>query len=63
MYKITCKTKNCENKEQTYYIIEPTDPTMCGGCKQGIVPVEMSQAEFDEVFDYDPFASPSTGLE
>jgi hypothetical protein len=35
---------------------DASNPTMCGGCKQGIVPIEMSQAEFDDVFDYDPFA-------
>ena len=56
MFKIICDKNDCANKDITYYMKEATDPSMCGGCKQGIVPVEMSQTEFDDVFDYDPFA-------
>ncbi len=56
MFKIICDKESCNNKDVVYYIKETTDPSMCGGCKQNIVPVEMSQAEFDDVFDYDPFA-------
>ena len=56
MFKLICEKENCNNKDVVYYMPEATNPTMCGGCKQDIVPVEMSQQEFDEVFDYDPFA-------
>ena len=55
MYKILCKETDCENKDQTYYVIEPTDPTMCGGCKTNIKPIKMSKTEFDKVFDYNPY--------
>ena len=55
MYKIICKTENCENKDIAYYIPEPTDPTMCGGCKTDIKPIKMTKTEYDKVFDYDPF--------
>jgi hypothetical protein len=56
MLKLICNKENCNNKDVTYYMPEATNPSMCGGCKQNIVPVEMSQQEFDDVFDYDPFA-------
>jgi hypothetical protein len=56
MFKIVCDKNDCANKGIIHYMKEATDPSMCGGCKQDIVPVEMSQQEFDEVFDYDPFA-------
>jgi hypothetical protein len=56
MFKIICDKENCNNKDITYYMPDATNPTMCGGCKDAVVPVEMSQAEFDSVFDYDPFA-------
>jgi len=29
---------------------------MCGGCKEDITPIEMTQEEYSQVFDYDPFA-------
>jgi hypothetical protein len=54
--KLICDRIDCANKNIVYYMKDATNPSMCGGCKQDIVPVEMSQQEFDEVFDYDPFA-------
>ncbi len=56
MLKLICDRIDCANKNIVYYMKDATNPSMCGGCKQDIVPVEMSQQEFDEVFDYDPFA-------
>jgi hypothetical protein len=56
MLKLICNKEECGNKDIVYYMPEVTNPSMCGGCKQGIVPIEMSQAEYDDVFDYDPFA-------
>ena len=56
MFKLICNENGCANKSVIHYVPEPTNPSMCGGCKQDIVPVEMSQVEFDDVFDYDPFA-------
>ena len=56
MLKLICDRIDCANKDIVYYMKDATNPSMCGGCKQDIVPVEMSQQEFDEVFDYDPFA-------
>jgi hypothetical protein len=56
MFKIICDKESCNNKDVVYYMKEATNPSVCGGCKQDIIPVEMSQVEFDEVFDYDPFA-------
>ena len=56
MFKLICNKEECLNKGVVYYSPKATNPSMCGGCKQDIVPVEMSQQEFDEVFDYDPFA-------
>jgi hypothetical protein len=35
---------------------EATNPSVCGGCKEDIIPIEMTQEEYDLVFDYDPFA-------
>jgi hypothetical protein len=55
MFKLICNKEECANKDIPYYMKEATDPSMCGGCKDAVVPVEMSQAEFDDVFDYDPF--------
>lgn len=55
MFKLICDKEECLNKDIIYYMSDVSNPSMCGGCKQNIVPVEMSQAEFDDVFDYDPF--------
>jgi hypothetical protein len=62
MFKLICNKEECANKDIIYYIPDATNPSMCGGCKQDIVPVEMSQEEFDEVFDYDPFATIEGGI-
>jgi hypothetical protein len=56
MLKLICNKTSCNNKDVVYYMIDATNPSMCGGCKQNIVPVEMTQEEYDAVFDYDPFA-------
>jgi hypothetical protein len=56
MFKIICEKENCNNKDITYYMPDATNPSMCGGCKDAVVPVEMTQEEYDQVFDYDPFA-------
>ncbi len=63
MLKLICNNDNCQNKNVAYYDPQATNPTMCGACKQNITPVEMSQQEFDEVFDYDPYAKSSLGIE
>jgi hypothetical protein len=56
MFKAICIKDNCDNKDVVYYMPEATNPTMCGGCKEDITPIEMTQEEYDSVFDYDPFA-------
>lgn len=56
MFKVICLKEDCNNKDIVYYMPEATNPSMCGVCKDAIVPVEMSQEEYDSVFDYDPFA-------
>ena len=56
MYKFTCQENECVNKNVIYYLLKITEQVMCGGCKTFNSAIEMSQAEFDEVFDYDPFA-------
>jgi hypothetical protein len=56
MFKLICDKNDCANKDVVYYVPEPSNPSMCGGCKDDIIPIEMTQKEFDEVFDYDPFA-------
>ena len=61
MYKFICQEKNCINKNIIYYLPEVTSQVMCGGCKTFKPAIEMSQAEFDEVFDYDPFANSLLG--
>ena len=63
MYKFVCKEKDCANKNIIYYLPEVTSQVMCGGCKTFNSAVEMTKAEFDEVFDYDPFAISPIGLE
>jgi hypothetical protein len=55
MYKIICKQHGCSNKDINYYMPEATNPTICGGCKSSLVPKLMSQEEYNQVFDYDPF--------
>jgi hypothetical protein len=62
MLKLICNQNECANKNIPYYMKEATNPSMCGGCKQSIIPVEMSQEEFDVVFDYDPFATINGGI-
>lgn len=57
MFKVTCKNDDCVNKDLVNYIIEPTNPTMCGGCKTDLTPIEMTKKEFDKVFDYDVLAT------
>jgi hypothetical protein len=56
MFKAICTKDNCDNKDIVYYIPEVEEQTMCGGCKEDITPIEMTQEEYDSVFDYDPFA-------
>jgi hypothetical protein len=55
MFEIICEKENCNNKDVIYYIPEPTDPTMCGGCKTNLKPIKMSKTKFDKVFDYNPY--------
>jgi hypothetical protein len=55
MFKTTCSKKDCKNKDITYYMPEFTELTICGDCKTELKIFEMSKAEFDKVFDYDPF--------
>lgn len=56
MFKLICYKESCINKNVVYYMFDISNPSMCGGCKDAIVPVEMTQEEYDAVFDYDPFA-------
>ena len=63
MYKFICQENQCSNKNVIYYLPQATDQVMCGGCKVLNSALKMSQAEFDEVFDYDPFAISPIGLE
>jgi hypothetical protein len=55
MFKFICKETNCANKGISYYFIETTEITICGGCKIELKATKMSQTEFDKVFDYDPY--------
>ncbi len=63
MYKFVCYENDCANKSVIYYLPEVIDKVMCGGCKNFNSAIEMSQTEFDEVFDYDPYAQSSLGIE
>lgn len=56
MFKLICDKESCNNKNVVYYMPEATNPSMCGGCKKNISPTEITQEEYDSVFDYDPFA-------
>lgn len=56
MYKIICDKNECANKNIIYYKPESNNPIICGGCKFDLTPVKMSDKEYKEVFDYDPFA-------
>lgn len=56
MHKVSCQNKSCINKDVIYYMPEATNPTKCGGCKSDLTPAKMSDKEYKEVFDYDPFA-------
>jgi hypothetical protein len=56
MFKLICDKESCNNKNVVYYMPEATNPSMCGDCKENISPTEMTQEEYDSVFDYDPFA-------
>ena len=56
MFKLICDKNDCANKDVVYYTPEGEEKTMCGGCKDAVVPVEMTQEEYDAVFDYNPFA-------
>jgi hypothetical protein len=62
MFKLICDKNDCTNKDIVYYMKDATNPSMCGGCKQSIIPVKMSEEEFDDVFDYDPFATIEGGI-
>jgi len=62
MFKVICLAENCANKNIIYYIPEPSNLTMCGGCKLNIIPIKMSNKEFNEVFDYDPYKEPTIGF-
>jgi hypothetical protein len=56
MFKLICDKNDCANKNILYYMKEATNPSMCGGCKENIIPTEMTQEEYNQVFDYDPYA-------
>lgn len=32
IYLFTCKTKDCENKDNPVRLVEPTNPVLCGAC-------------------------------
>ena len=59
MFKVICNNESCNNKDTVYYMREATNPSMCGSCKENITPTEMTQEEYDSVFDYDLSASTS----
>jgi hypothetical protein len=63
MYKAKCLENECINKDIVYYLPEVTEKVVCGGCKAILDAAEMSQQEFNQVFDYDPFAISPIGLE
>ena len=55
MYKIICKEIACANKDVPYYMPEIENKLICGGCKNELTAKQMTQTEYDKVFDYDPF--------
>ena len=55
MFKIICKEDNCEIKNVPYYMVEPAETIICGGCKTQLSAKEMTEAEYKKVFDYNPF--------
>jgi hypothetical protein len=63
MFRVICKNYECVNKNKIYYFIEIMDTITCGGCEKNIVAVEMSQQEYNDVFDYDPYAKPTFSIE
>jgi hypothetical protein len=63
MYKFVCEQKECPNKNIIYYILEKTEKVMCGGCKTYNFAIEVSQYEFDQIFDYDPYTQSTIGIE
>jgi hypothetical protein len=59
MYKLICNENKCIEKAVPYYFTEVEETAICGGCKNSIVPVVMSDAEIAEIFDYDYKAKPT----
>ena len=57
MFKLICDKNDCTNKDIVYYMKDATNPSMCGGCKENIAPIEMTQEEYESTFDYDPYAN------
>jgi uncharacterized CHY-type Zn-finger protein len=55
MYKIICKETECANKDVAYYMPEVNDKVICGGCKNNLTAKQMTETEYNKVFDYDPF--------
>ena len=58
MFKVICKDKECANKNEIYYFTQIDEIVICGGCKKELIATQMSQTEFDKVFDYDPYKQP-----
>jgi|688.fasta_scaffold382406_3 hypothetical protein len=56
MFKIICKETECANKDLPYYMPQIEDKIMCGGCKKELTAKQMTDTEYNKVFDYDPFA-------
>lgn len=57
MKKIICKFKDCANKDVFYFMPIQDEKVMCGGCKQIIDAISMTEAEIQSTFDYDLNAS------
>ena len=55
MFKIICKETNCNNKDVPYYVPDVAENIICGGCKKELTAKQMTDTEYNKVFDYDPF--------
>jgi hypothetical protein len=53
MKKVICISNNCDNKDVTYYMPIDDEKIMCGGCKQMIDAITMTEAQIKSTFDYD----------
>lgn len=56
MYKFTCEVQGCRSQGIVNYIPQPSELVKCGGCGLFSAPIKMSESEYAQVFDYDPFA-------